>query len=93
MTGGQAVLLGVGVAGAVVAVAAVAGAAAAAANSYKCAEGYSLCLDGACCPSSNINGVWGSYHFPSGCIGSASGAANYSALAICAREQSAVRPC
>ncbi|MCX7007003.1 MAG: hypothetical protein NTY53_07095 [Kiritimatiellaeota bacterium] len=79
MSGGDAALIGVGVAGAVVAVAVVAGAAASAANNYKCAEGYSLCLDGVCCPSANINGVRGSYHFPSGCIGSAAGAANYAA--------------
>jgi hypothetical protein len=77
MSGGDAALIGLGVAGAGVAVAGLA--AMAVANQRQCADGYSLCLDGACCPTHNIGGVLGSYHFPAGCIGSASGAANYSA--------------
>lgn len=79
MSGGDAALVGLGVAGAAVAVAGVAAVAAAAANQRKCPDGYSLCLDGACCPSYNINGVLGAYHFPAGCFGSPSAAANYSA--------------
>ncbi|TAN35954.1 MAG: hypothetical protein EPN23_09620 [Verrucomicrobia bacterium] len=76
LSGGDAALIGVGVAGAVVAAVAVAGAASSAYNNYKCSEGYSLCTDGVCCRTYNIHGAWGAYHGSNGgCYSSAESAA------------------
>jgi hypothetical protein len=95
LSGGDAALLGVGVVGAVGA-GVVLAAAASGGNmfqQYQCSDGYSWCSDGACCPTHYLgSGLYGSYHFPSGCIGSVSGAANYAAHtgivpAACADER------
>jgi hypothetical protein len=92
MSGGDAALVGVGVAGAVVAAVAVAGAAGNLANNYKCREGYSLCTDGACCPTHYIHGAWGAYHGSNGaCYPSAESAARAAMhgvrIAACADER------
>ncbi len=82
LSGGDAALLGLGVAGAVGAGVVLASAASGGGlfQQYQCSDGYSWCSDGACCPTHYLgNGLYGSYHFPAGCIGSVSGAANYAA--------------
>ena len=92
ISGGDAALIGVGVAGAVVAAVAVAGAASSAMNSYHCSEGYSYCQDGVCCPTHYIHGAWGAYHGSNGaCYPSAESAAQAAmhgvSIVACADER------